>query len=78
MRPMSAIHNERVRLTATALNNTAVAVVVTGVVVPGAGVAYSLAAAPPSRGWWLVALAWLAGALALHLGARFTLGRLRP
>lgn len=74
---MNAIHNERVRLTATALN-TAVAVVVTGVVVPVAGVAYSLPAAPQNQGWWLVALAWLRAAAILHAGARIALGGLKP
>lgn len=75
---MHAIHNERVRLTATALNNTAVATVVTGVVVPAAGIAYGLPTAPQMGLWWLVALAWLGGATALHVAARVTLGGLRP
>ena len=37
---MKAIHNERVKLTATALNNTGIAAVVTGMVAPVASTLY--------------------------------------
>ena len=74
---MNAIDNERVKLTATALNNTAVAVIVTGVIVPSASFLYGLATVPQARFWWLIALAWLVGGIALHAGARLALGRLK-
>lgn len=75
---MSLVHNERVKLTATTLNNIAIAAVVAGFVAPVAGVLYGLAAAPASRFWYLVALAWLATGVILHLASRSLLGELRP
>lgn len=74
---MDAIHNERVKLIATALNNTAIATVVTGLIAPAANILYGLATLRTPY-WWLVAASWLCGGLALHLGARWALGGLRP
>lgn len=50
-RPEDTIHNEHIKLAATALNNVGVASVVTGVIVPL--VARASSAAPPagSRYW---------------------------
>jgi CDP-diglyceride synthetase len=51
---MSLIENERTKLLATALNNTAVATVVTAVIGPIAGLLYGFANATPSRSWFVI------------------------
>lgn len=68
---MHAIHNARVQLLATALNNVALGVVIAGFVAPLAtGQLQSL-------GRVLVTLAWIGAGGALHFGAQLVLGRLR-
>ena len=75
---MDPIHNGRVKLTATALNNCAIATIVSGLIVPVVGYAYGLANVPVSPLWWLTGLAWLVSGIGLHIGGRMILGRLRP
>ena len=70
---MSLVHNERTKL--SALNNTSVATIVTGLVAPVVGFLYG--AAPLNGWWWLIAGAWFAAGLVLHLLARAILGRLK-
>ena len=68
---------EQTKLTATALNNVAVSVIVTGVVVPAVAYGYGLTGAPAVSRWWLLAIAWFAGGVGLHGGARLLLRGLR-
>lgn len=73
---MSLVQNERTKLLATALNNVAVATVVTALIAPAATFLYG-AGAPGRGGWWIaIGLAWLAGGIILHLAAQWVLGRL--
>lgn len=75
---MSLVQNERIKLTATALNNIAVATVVTALIAPTASFLYGTA--NPTAGRWSIAigLAWLVGGGTLHLAARWTLRSLQP
>jgi hypothetical protein len=75
---MSLVHNERVKLSATALNNTAIATVVTGLIAPAASFAYGLSTGPSGHLWWLVASAWLSSGVLIHFAARAMLKGLRP
>jgi hypothetical protein len=68
---MHAIHNARVQLLATALNNIALAFVVAGFVAPA--VTHQLQSANAA----LVTLAWIALGAALHIVAQLAPGRLR-
>ena len=72
---MNLIHNERIKLLATALSNTAVATVVTAIVAPIAGLLYGSTVIASSR-WALIGAAWLLGGLSLHVVAQLVLGRL--
>jgi len=73
---MELIHNERMKLLATALNNSAVATIVTAVIAPTASLLYGLTAI--ATGWWLaMALVWFLGGLSLHITAHLVLGRLK-
>lgn len=73
---MSLVHNERTKLLATALNNVAVATVVTALIAPAASFLYG-ATTPAGGGWWLaIGIAWLTGGIILHLAAQRVLGRL--
>jgi len=76
---MSLIENERTKLTATWLNNLAVASIVAGWLSPVAGMVYGLTN-PPRDIVILISLsiAWLLAGLVLHLIARAHLGRLKP
>jgi hypothetical protein len=74
---VSLTHNEQTKLTATALNNIAVAFVVAGFVAPVVG--FGQAQQVPSDLFTIVFnLAWLLTGFALHLTARLILRRLRP
>ena len=71
------VYNERVKLLATTLNTTAIAVIVTGAVAPTVGALYGTLATIPW--WWLTSVAstcFVVGA-GLHLAAQYALGRLR-
>ncbi len=67
---MYAIHNEQVKLTANWLNTIAIALVVTGLIVPAASYVYGLPSVPVVRSWIFIALSWFAGGVILHPGAR--------
>lgn len=75
---MSLIHNERTKLLATALNNTAVATVVTALVAPGAGFLYNSQNAAAGRWWIFIGAVWFVAGLGLHVLAQIVLGRLKP
>jgi hypothetical protein len=71
------VENERVKLTATALNNGAIAAFVASIVGPAASELYGITA-PKSPYWWAFGLCWLIGAAVLHMSARRVLGDLEP
>jgi hypothetical protein len=71
------VANELAKLTATALNNGAVAAMIASVVGPAASDLYGIAT-PKSPYWWVFGLAWLFIAAGLHLAARTALGELEP
>ena len=68
---MHTVHNARITLLATALNNLALAVVVAGFVAP--------AASGQLHGGWqaVTTLAWVGFGIALHVSGQLVLGRLR-
>jgi hypothetical protein len=69
---MNTIHNARVQLLATILNNMALAVIVAGFIAP------VVTGQLLTGGRFFVGLlCWVSGAF-LHIIAQFTLGRLRP
>ena len=71
------IHNEQTKLTATALNNTAVAFLVAGFVVPL--INYAQHPEPLADGKAiLLSIIWVVVGLTLHIVARLVLRRLRP
>jgi hypothetical protein len=73
---MSLVHNERIKLVATALNNTAVATLVTAVIAPVAALLYGSVVI--ASAWWpLLGLAWIFAGSSLHVTAQLTLGRLK-
>lgn len=73
---MNLVHNEQIKLTATALNNVAVAFVVVGFVAPVTAVvgrdSGGFTASIP------LSLIWLATGVVLHLGARLVLRSFKP
>jgi len=72
---MSLVRNERIKLVATALSNTAVATVVTAIIAPVAGFLYG--SSPIASSWWpLMGIVWLLAGLSLHIIGQLVLGRL--
>ncbi len=70
-----AARNERRKITATAVNNVGVAIIVTGIVVPSVSIAYQMTL-PQTKYWSIFALLWLIRGLGLHAIARDLLGRI--
>jgi hypothetical protein len=70
------VHNERTKLIAAALNNSAVATIVTAFIAPIAGSLYG-SASVTGPGWWITSVVWLLGGLTLHFAGQAVLGRLR-
>jgi len=68
---MHAVHNARVQLMATAVNNLALAFIVAGFVAP------VVTGNVRGLGTVLIALAWIGLGAALHFGAQLVLGSLR-
>lgn len=68
---MHQVHNERVKLLATALNNVALAFIVAGFVAP------AVSGQMTGGGHVLVTLAWVLTGLVIHGSAQLALGRLR-
>jgi len=75
---MSLIHNERIKLLATALNTTAVATIVTAVLAPFVGLLNGASNAALSFWWAVSGGLWFFAGIGLHLIALAVLGRLRP
>jgi hypothetical protein len=66
----TTIHNERVKLLATILNNAALAFIVAAFIAPAASGHLDL-------GWHIITiLAWVGFGVSLHFSARAVLGRL--
>jgi hypothetical protein len=76
--PVSIIHNEQTKLTATALNNVAVAFVIAGFVGPAVALGYGSEAVPKGGVAILISVIWLFVGLILHLIAKLILRDLRP
>jgi Na+/melibiose symporter-like transporter len=74
---MSLVHNERTKLLATAMNNTAVATIVTAIVAPIVGSLYGAPSTAANKWWPLIALAWLSVGVGIHVLAQIALGRLK-
>lgn len=76
---MSLIHNERTKLSATALNGTALASIAAGFITPLAAISFDVpgSAARGALPTTLFALAWRVTGGILHLAARYLLGSLR-
>jgi hypothetical protein len=74
---LKLVHNEQAKLSATALNNVAVAFVVLGIVTPMIGLA-QVRALPTEAASYVVSLGWLLTGAILHLTARLILVRLEP
>ena len=75
---MSLIQNERIKLTATLLNNVAAAMFVTGGVGPIVALSYGLPG--PTGGWTALGIAaiWILSGSAIHYMARLLLKGLKP
>jgi hypothetical protein len=77
---MHLVESERAKLTANWLNTLSAGTVIAGCVTPLVAIAYGLRpGAEPLGGNFILALSlgWIAMGIALHLGARYILGRLR-
>jgi hypothetical protein len=74
---LSLVHNERTKLTATALNNVAVALIVTGFVVPVVGLGQRTDL-PAAAGQLWFSFVWLVTGSVVHYVARLMLGSLKP
>jgi len=68
---MHTVHNARIQLLATALNNGALAFIVAGFIAP------AVSRQLPSAGGSVVTLAWIGLGVGLHSCAQLVLGRLR-
>ena len=70
------IANERIKITATLLNNCAMAALGSGVIVPIAALAYGTSI-PKSPYYLLVAAGWFVAGVVIHLFTRWTLRELK-
>lgn len=77
--PSNLIHNERVKLTANALDRASTACLTVGILGPTAAALYGIGSAVPVSSGLIAtgAALWLAAAMVLHLLANATLGRLK-
>ncbi len=71
------VANERIKITATLLNNGAVGAFAAGVLGPTAADLYGVVA-PTTPYWWLFGACWFCLAGILHIVARGILGDLKP
>ncbi len=70
------IANERLRMTASLLNNCSMATLGSGVIVPSAALAYGTSI-PKSPYYFLVAAGWFVAGVVIHLFTRWTLRGLK-
>ncbi len=73
----AVIRNEKRKLAAAALNNIAVATVVTGLVAPVIALSYQISA-PHGKFWIAFPVLWLVAVYVIHQLARRQLERLEP
>jgi hypothetical protein len=69
---MHAVHDARINLLATALNNLALAFIIAGFVAP------SVTGQLPAGGHALVTIAWIGLGIGIYVCAQMVLGRLPP
>jgi hypothetical protein len=74
---MSLIHNERRKLTATALNGVAIATMAAGLIAPLVAVSYGVSSAPGGAYFLITGSIWFFAAIVLHWIARAILGGLK-
>lgn len=74
---MSLIHNERRKLTATALNGLAIATMAAGFIAPLIAVSYGVPNAPDGSYFIVTGSIWFFTGIGLHLIARAILGGLK-
>ena len=75
---MDFIHNERIKLAATAFNNAGVATFAAGILGPTIGYVYGTSGVD-TGGWWLmIGIVWFLVGAALSSMGWITLGLLRP
>ena len=75
---MTLIHNERTKLLANSLDRLSTACVAAGFIAPAVSLSSGAMAFSISLPTTISTVAWLFGALILHLGARRALGGLIP
>jgi hypothetical protein len=75
---LGVVHNEQTKLTATALNNIAVAFVIAGFIGPLVAYGFGSTTLPPTLPTAVISLSWFLTGLILHLIARLILLRLIP
>lgn len=77
--PNKAVHNERLKLRAAAMNGVAIAAVVAGFITPLAALTFGLSSlsGASSLTTTMASLAWLIGGVTLHFLAGRVLGGLR-
>ena len=81
MTAAGAVHNERTKLLANALDRASTTCFTVGIVTPAAGYLYNVAGFRSAVGLGVLAaglVGWLVAAVFLHLAARRALGGLRP
>ena len=77
---MSAVHNERTKLLANALDRASTACVTVGIVTPFAGYLYNISNFRDNVRVWELAIGlggWILAAISLHLAGRYVLGGLK-
>ena len=74
---MSLIHNERIKLLATMVNNVGTATIVAGAVTPLVAVTYSVSGSRSAWFTFFLSLGWFSVGFGLHFLARAILGRLK-
>jgi hypothetical protein len=73
----TTVHNEQLKLGATAASNLGVAFFATGIIVPLVALAYQNGT-PHNKYWVAFAALWLTMSGALHMAGRYILEGLRP
>lgn len=76
-----AVHNERTKLLANALDRASTTCFTVGIVTPGAGYLYNVSGFRSAVGLGVLTvglIGWFVAAVLLHLAARRVLGGLRP
>jgi hypothetical protein len=75
---VNAIHNERVKMIATALNNLGVATIAGGILAPTIGYLYGSSALQTGGWWFTIGVAWFLVGGGLCFFGWLALGWLKP